>query len=179
MKDSFEYDILKGATISRLWGHVSEHAHILGQWFSTLQMVVKLCRLVLSQPWLPAHCLSRGWWCCKGAVLISQGSRSQLHNTNDLFNAWHSGSGLRESCQLCSCLWDMALSVWRPPPRFCTQCVSKGAQTDIMSHDSAIHIKVSSGWVGYKSSSFNVESFNMGIFSSLWKFPSCVPFFQV
>lgn len=38
-----------------------------------------------------------------------------------------------------------------------------------MSHDSAIQIKVSSGWVSCKSLSFYVESFNMDIFFSLLK----------
>lgn len=50
--------------------------------------------------------------------------------------------------------------------------VSWGAQTDIMSPDSAFQIKVSSGWVGCKSLSFYVKSFNMDIFSlSSLKFP--------
>lgn len=155
--------------------HIYEHANILGQWFNTLQMV-KLCRLASSQPWLLVDCLSRGWWCCKGASLISQGSRSQLHSTNDLFNAWHSGAGFKESCQLCSCLWGMALVSDRLH-HDSEHRVSQGAQTDILSHDSAIQIKVSSGWVSYKSLSFYVESFNMGVFFSLpWNFPICVPF---
>lgn len=47
IRDSFEYGVLKGATLSRLGGPVSEHARVEG--FSTLQMV-KLCRLALSQP---------------------------------------------------------------------------------------------------------------------------------
>lgn len=42
--------------------------------------------------------------------------------------------------------------------------VSRGAQADITSHDSAIQMKVSSGWIGCKSSSFYVESLNLGIF---------------
>lgn len=58
--------------------------------------------------------------------------------------------------------------------------VSRGAQTDIMSHGSAIRIKVSSGRVGCKSLSFYVEPLNMGIFSSLlWNFASCVPVFLI
>lgn len=119
--------------------HIYEHANILGQWFNTLQMV-KLCRLASSQPWLLVDCLSRGWWCCKGASLISQGSRSQLHSTNDLFNAWHSGAGFKESCQLCSCLWGMALVSDRLH-HDSEHRVSQGAQTDILSHDSVIQIK--------------------------------------
>lgn len=178
MKDSFEYGILKGATISRPWGYVYEYASVLGQWLNILQMG-RLCRLALSQSWLLEYCLSRGWWCCKGAILISQGGRPQLHSRNHLFSAWRSGAGLRESCQLCSCLWDRAWSVWQAPPWFCTR-VSRGAQADIMSHDSAIQIKVSSGWASRKSLSFYVESFNMDIFSSLlWNFPSCVPFLLI
>lgn len=95
MKQSFEYSVLEGVTTSRRWGH----ANFLGQWFPS-------CRLALSQPGIPAHCLSKG--CCIGALLISQGSRSQLHSTNHLFNGWRHGAGLKESCQLCSCLWDTA-----------------------------------------------------------------------
>lgn len=45
--------------------------------------------------------------------------------------------------------------------------VSRGAQADIISHDSAIQIKASSGWASCKSLSVYVESFNLDIFSSL------------
>lgn len=47
-----------------------------------------------------------------------------------------------------------------------------------MNHDSAIQIRVSSGWIRCKSLSFYVESFNIGFFPLLslpWNFPSCVP----
>lgn len=94
--DSFEYSVINDINISRqFWRHNNEHAFILGQWLNILYMV-RLCRLPLSQPWLLVHGLHRDWWCCKGAVLISQGNRSQLQSTNDLFNAWHSQAGLKE-----------------------------------------------------------------------------------
>lgn len=114
--------------------------------------------------WTLVRCVRRGWWQCEGAVLISQGSWSQLHSTNDLFNAWHSGAGLKESCRLGSCLWDVAWVSDRLH-HDSEHGVSWRAQTDNMSHDSAIQSKVSSAWVHCKSLSFYVESFNMGIFS--------------
>lgn len=52
--------------------------------------------------------------------------------------------------------------------------VSWRAQTDIMSHDSAIQIKVSSGWVRCKSLSFYVGIFSLflEIFPAVFRFSS-------
>lgn len=145
----------------------SQGISILQTGFNILQMV-KLYWLTWSQPYSWLHCLSGAWCCCKGAVLISQGSRSQLHSTNDVFNAWRTAAGLRERCQLCSCWWDVVVSVWWAPPWFWTQSVT-GSPTDIMSLNSAAQMKVNHGWVSCKSSGFYVEPFNIGfcfLFSS-------------
>lgn len=134
----------------------------------------------LSQPWLLVHCLGGGWGCCKGAVLISQGSRSQLHSTNDLFNAWQSGAGLKERCQLCSCLWDPALSVWLAPPWFWTQCHREPDRH--READSATEIKVSSDWVAVNHRAFmwNPLTWAFFFFFALpWNYPGHVPFLLI
>lgn len=113
-KDLLEDCVLKGATLRRLlWAHSFEHAKNSRAVLPQPALVMgNLWGLALCQPWL-LYWRSRGWWCCRGATLISPGNRSQLHCTHDLFNAWHSEPGLKESCQLCSCLRDMASSVWQ------------------------------------------------------------------
>lgn len=172
IRDSFEYGVLKGATLSRLWGHVYERASVLGLQHPTDGEAVQtgfdfLCivsagvdDVVKVLFWFPKgagpSCIAQMICLMPGTmVLVSRKAVSFAHVYET--RPWVSDRLHHDSAHR----------------------VSWGAQTGIMNHSSAIQMKVSGGWVGCKSLSFYVQSFNTGIFPLFFEIsPAVLHFFS-